>query len=80
MSARDEFKRAKVLFISACELPQDERSQFLDDACAGDRMLRSRVDELRGAEKDSVLESPVIRNPDAERPDPEEIDGYRLVK
>jgi tetratricopeptide (TPR) repeat protein len=38
------------LFAAALQLPTDERREFLDDACAGDRCLRERLERLLEAD------------------------------
>ncbi len=40
------WQRAKQIFLDAAELPQDERSSFLDAACGDDDDLRTRVNSL----------------------------------
>ena len=42
----EQFSRLATLFAKACELPDDLRNQFLDDACEGDPDLRAQVDRL----------------------------------
>lgn len=42
----DREKKALDLFATVCDLPPEERSAFLDKACAGDGALRSEVDSL----------------------------------
>ena len=62
---------AKSLFLQAIELPsQEERSTFLDEACAGQPELRARVEDLlQSADTpDSLLDQPAI-----------EIDTTRIV-
>ena len=39
-------QRAAALFERVCELDADERRKVLDDACADDSALRSRVEDL----------------------------------
>jgi eukaryotic-like serine/threonine-protein kinase len=43
------WRQLERLFHSAAELPSDERSLYLDDACAGDAELRQRVEMLLAA-------------------------------
>ena len=49
------------LFHRALELPSEERTAFLDAACADDPRLRKRLDELVAAhaQRDSLLDQPV---------------------
>ncbi|MHC4991260.1 MAG: hypothetical protein ACYTGC_09795, partial [Planctomycetota bacterium] len=41
--------RAKQIFLEMLEQPEGERSGFLEAACAGDDVLRARVESLVGA-------------------------------
>lgn len=62
---------AKSLFLQALELPsQEERSAFLDQACASQPELRGRVENLlqSAATPDSLLDQPAI-----------EIDATQIV-
>lgn len=45
----DVWRQLEMLFHSTAELPPDERSLYLDDACAGDPELRQRVEMLLAA-------------------------------
>ncbi len=42
----ESHRRAKELFLAACERSVGDRSAFLDEACGGDTALRSEVDSL----------------------------------
>ena len=42
----DPRKSVGAIFDSAVELPQEQRAAFLDQACAGDEVLRQRVEAL----------------------------------
>jgi serine/threonine protein kinase/tetratricopeptide (TPR) repeat protein len=42
----DRHAKIKELFLAVCERPPDERSEYLDDACAGDVELRAEVEGL----------------------------------
>jgi non-specific serine/threonine protein kinase/serine/threonine-protein kinase len=64
---------AKDLFLAACELPVDQRSPFLDEACAGDADLRREVDAL--LEIDCATS-----DPSDERRPPERIGNFRLLQ
>jgi serine/threonine protein kinase/tetratricopeptide (TPR) repeat protein len=69
----DRHRRAKEVFLAACELPADERTSYLDEACAGDEDLRREVDAL--LEIDSSTTDP----PEERRP-PERIGYFRLLQ
>ncbi|MBI5710495.1 MAG: serine/threonine protein kinase [Candidatus Eisenbacteria bacterium] len=59
---RESWQRIDALLDSALELAGDERSAFLDRACAGDPGLRARVDMLLAADavSGSLLDRPVL--------------------
>jgi serine/threonine protein kinase/Tfp pilus assembly protein PilF len=42
----EQFKKIEELFNRAVELPADQRKAFLDERCAGDEILRAKVDQL----------------------------------
>jgi hypothetical protein len=42
----ERWQQIKAVFNSALERAADERSSFLDEACAGDESLRSEVESL----------------------------------
>ncbi|MBY0262572.1 MAG: hypothetical protein K2Q20_09525, partial [Phycisphaerales bacterium] len=39
-------ERVRELFVAALELPPERRRALLDDACAGDPLLRGEVEDL----------------------------------
>ena len=39
-------EHTEELFFTASELPRDQRAAFLDEACAGDALLRSEIESL----------------------------------
>src|SRR5437899_2475107 len=65
---RDPFELEVAVFGAARRLPAEERSAYLDEACAGDAALRQRVEELLqgGEEVEGFLQEPV---PGARRPE-----------
>ncbi|MFQ5422418.1 MAG: protein kinase [Phycisphaerae bacterium] len=68
----DPPSRVETVFHSAVELPLDGREAFLNAQCAGDTVLRRRVDRLLAAHDrglDTFLETPPITamSDDAER-------------
>ncbi len=56
----DRFHRVEELYHAALERPPDERSAFLDEACANDANLRTEVESLLAFESkaDQFLEKP----------------------
>src|SRR5215470_16430613 len=58
----EQWNRIKELFASARERTADERHAFLEQACAGDELLRREVQSLLAAfpEGESFLEMPLV--------------------
>ena len=56
-----EWARVRELLERAMELDGEPRERFLDQSCAGDRALRSELEQLLARDADrGVLESPLI--------------------
>jgi eukaryotic-like serine/threonine-protein kinase len=80
----EAWARIENVLAQALDLPRDQRSKFLDEACAGDSALRMEVESLL-AEHESepgFLESPAFLNPNepAPEPHPEQIGPYRILR
>ncbi|RMD66390.1 MAG: serine/threonine protein kinase, partial [Planctomycetota bacterium] len=58
-------QRITEIFLQACELPEEERSGFLDEACAGDQALREAVEAL--LEHDKAVHTSMEQAEDAAR-------------
>ena len=56
MKHEDRFTLADALFSEALDLPETERTAFLDRACAGDRELRELVRRLLARADTSTLD------------------------
>ncbi|HKY04068.1 MAG TPA: serine/threonine-protein kinase, partial [Blastocatellia bacterium] len=58
----ERWQKVERLFYSALELSAEERTAFLDKACAGDESLRREVESLLASDEqaDSLIESPAI--------------------
>ena len=69
----DRHRRAKEVFLEACELPIDERVPYLDETCAGDDDLRREVDALLEIDCSTP-------DPSEERRPPERIGNFRLLQ
>jgi serine/threonine protein kinase/tetratricopeptide (TPR) repeat protein len=69
----DRHRRAKEVFLAACELPVGERSSYLDEACTGDAGLRHEVDALLEFDRSMTDAS-------EERLPPERIGHFRLLQ
>ena len=69
----DRHRRAKEIFLAACELPVDRRKAHLDEECAGDEELRREVQALLEIDH-STTDTPEERRP------PERIGNFRLLQ
>jgi tetratricopeptide (TPR) repeat protein/class 3 adenylate cyclase len=59
--AAERWRQVQHVFASALELPADERSRFLEEACAGAPELRREAESLLAAHGSSgVLDRPVL--------------------
>ncbi|GJM25926.1 MAG: hypothetical protein DHS20C16_23410 [Phycisphaerae bacterium] len=52
MNKPNDIRKAMAIFDEVCDLPPHERSGVLDRSCAGDTMLRSRVEQMLATEDD----------------------------
>jgi non-specific serine/threonine protein kinase/serine/threonine-protein kinase len=66
-------RRAKEIFLTACEMPADERRTYLDQACGGDDELLGEVEALLEFD-DAAVDSSEIRRP------PERIGNFHLLQ
>src|SRR5262245_36784096 len=76
----DSSKREGEILCAALELPWAQRAAYLANACAGDIVLRQRVEALiqaHGHAEEGFLESPPA-GADFSRPLPAEIVGDRI--
>ncbi|MDQ3043407.1 MAG: hypothetical protein M3R11_13665, partial [Acidobacteriota bacterium] len=57
---RENWRKVKAIFDSAVEVAPDNRSAFLNDACADDGELRREVETLLASsdEAESFMETP----------------------
>jgi hypothetical protein len=55
-------KPVGAIFDGAIELPLEQRSAYVQEACAGDDLLRRRVEALLGAHDsaESFMDSPAV--------------------
>ena len=58
----ERWQQLDTLFHSALELSQKERAEFLDEACAGNDLLRREVEALLAAHQssESFIENPAL--------------------
>lgn len=76
--------RLEELFATALELDTDRRASWLESACAGDQLLRQRLDQLLAASSGEQL-APIDPTRAARllesnlQPEPEEIGSYRII-
>lgn len=94
MTAAERHARVKRIFTDAAELPQGERTRFLERQCDGDLFLRGAVEALLRADGQTAagaLRQPLCRPdlhptsapgtpPTADEAFPEYIGKYRLLR
>ena len=82
--SRPDPKIVSELFLKACQLPREKRSEFLDSACNGDSEVRAEVASLLEHDTDvpDVLEVGVLppRTHVAEQTPIERIGPYRILE
>ena len=63
----ERWQEVKDIFRSALEIEPARRAAFLDQACAGDELLRREVESLLRShdESDSFMETPALENTEA---------------
>ncbi len=69
----DRHRRAKGIFLAACDLPLDRRALYLDEECAGDADLRREVEALLEFDQSAT-------DPLEERRPPDRIGNFRLLQ
>ncbi len=69
----DRHRRAKEIFLAACELSVDRRAPYLDEECAGDADLRCEVEALLEFDQSAM-------DPLEERRLPDRIGNFRLLQ
>ncbi len=69
----DRHRRAKEVFLAACDLPLDRRSSYLDEECAGDAILCREVEALLEFDQSTT-------DPLEERRPPDRIGNFRLLQ
>jgi non-specific serine/threonine protein kinase/serine/threonine-protein kinase len=69
----DQHLRAKELFLAACELPEEQRSAFLESESGNDEELRAEVEALLG------FDSPASGGSEGGRP-PDRIGHFHLLQ
>ena len=80
MPAPSRFQRIDEIFRHACRLASQERDHYLDEACVGDRALRTEVEALLAEDADPLLSDPSPIDPGAEppAPPPPEVPGFTI--
>ncbi len=56
----EKWKQVKEIFHQAQALPVEDRVEFLDKACAGDTVVREKVDDLLGSFESGFLAEPIL--------------------
>jgi non-specific serine/threonine protein kinase/serine/threonine-protein kinase len=83
----ERHRRAKAIFVEACERPADRRAEFLGQACGDDEDLRREVESLLRFHEETALRSqgappaatpttPLVRSAATE----ERVRDYRLLR
>lgn len=57
---KENYQRIKKIFHSICELPPEERAEYLDKECKNDQDLRAAVQELLDSYDSNYLETPIL--------------------
>ena len=55
-----KWEKVKEIFHQVHDLPVEDRIEFLDKACAGDRVVREKVDDLLGSYESGFLREPIL--------------------
>lgn len=82
----DHFQRLYEIFQQACDLPEEQREAFLDQACGADQTLRDQVVRLLAQEASAsqLLDVPASMLSEvftsAATELPERIDKYRILR
>jgi serine/threonine protein kinase len=77
----ERWQKVQDLYHAASERPSAERQRFLEEACAGDDLLRRELDELVAQSDDSpnLLDRPALQLLDRAELDPGQLLGpYRI--
>src|SRR5258707_14605041 len=57
---QEKWEQVKELFHQAQALPVEDRVKFLDKACAGDVIVREKVNDLLGSYESGFLADPIL--------------------
>ena len=74
----DDHARVKELFIAACELPPEERREYLERECGSDVALKDEVDELLGYHEAETTHGPSVSA--TALGDLESISSYKVLQ
>jgi len=86
MAERANWDRIQELFLAAADLPSAYQQQFLDDACAGDKVLRSEVESLIASDRKHgeaitvAIEGAAFALLDSPTPIGQWIGPYRVIR
>ncbi len=80
MSEQEVFELERELFHRACLLAQEERGEFLDDACRENPGLRERLEALLAAEGNPILDPLPVNGVGSVHVPEQTIEGYRLIR
>ena len=87
MTYRERWQEIDRVFIAALECEPAARAAFLDEACAGDELLRQEVESLLANDlpeslvgDQAIQEATRLLDRNAENLIPERIGRYRIIK
>ncbi len=82
----EQYKRAKKLFLAACDLEPERRAAFLDQECSDNGDLRAEVEELLAHDHEALRSSVVEPDqtvraaPEKGNGEPRQIGSYRVIR
>ena len=63
MVDKEKQHRIDELFVAACEIPQSQLKEFLDQACGNDAEVRTAVERLLAADRELHLDDQNLAAP-----------------
>ena len=79
--SQERYRRAKAIFLAASGQPDEQRAEFVRQACGDDAELLHEVESLIGYLDQTDLPGlPTVSQADLARDRPESIPGYRIIR
>lgn len=71
----EKWEQISEIYYSASKLGSEERKKFLDQACAGDEVVRREVESMLAAEQEAgdFISEPIVQDPDWLLPETREM-------